>query len=169
MPDDLVLRGPHAERALPDRRRDRLEGGARHDDDRRQRHQRQHHAADERRRPRQPEEVEEHREAEQPEHDGGDGGEVVDVHLDDVRHPVLGGELLEVDGRRDAHRERDEEADEERVERAGDGAPQPRKLGKARVVVGEESPVEDRLDVPLPLHLFEDGRLEVRHAATALR
>jgi hypothetical protein len=90
----------------------RIEGGTafsaarRGDDDGRQRHQRQHHAADQRRRARQAEEVDEHREAEQAEDDRRHRGEVVDVDLDQVGPAVLRRELLEVDRRGDADRER---------------------------------------------------------------
>src|SRR3546814_12918670 len=81
-------------------------------------YQRQDHAADQGRRARQPEEAEEDGKTEQTEHDRGHCREIVDVDLDEVRPAVLARELLQVDGGGDADRNADQEADEERVERA---------------------------------------------------
>ena len=47
---------------------------------------------------------------------------IVDVDLDDVGPAVLGRELLQIDGGRDAHGKRDQEADQQCVEGADDGA-----------------------------------------------
>ena len=60
--------------------------------------------ADQRRRARQAEEVQEDREPEQTEHDRRHRGEVVDVHLDQVRPAIPRRELLEIDRRGDADR-----------------------------------------------------------------
>ena len=137
------------------RRRDGLQCGAARDDDGGQSHQGQDEPADQRRGARQAEEVDEHREAEQPEDDRGHRGEVVDVHLDEVRQPVGRCEFLEIDGGRDADGERQHEGDQQGVERADRGAPDPRELRLARVAGGEERGVEALLDAP--------GLFERRH------
>ena len=98
----LQLGGADAERRLADRRRHRAQGGAGGDHDRRQHQQRQRQAADQRRGARQVEGVEEHGEAQEAEHDRGHGGQIVDVDLDQVGEAVLGRELLEIEGGRDA-------------------------------------------------------------------
>ena len=87
-----------------------LQRGARGDDDGGQHEQRQHQAADQGRRARQAEEVEEHRKAEQAEDDRGHGGEIVDVDLDELGQSVLGREFLEIDRRRDADRQAEQQA-----------------------------------------------------------
>src|SRR3546814_16006281 len=101
-------------------------------------YQRQDHAADQGRRARQPEEAEEDGKTEQTEHDRGHCREIVDVDLDEVRPAVLARELLQVDGGGDADRKADQDADEERVERADAGD---------RKSVGEGKSVEESVEL----------------------
>ncbi len=106
---------------------------------------REHEGADERRRARHAEEPDEHGQAQQTEHDRRDRGEVVDVHLDDVRPAVLQRVLLEVDRRRDADGERQQQRQRQREERAHHRAPYARLLRLTRVAVAEERTVEAQL------------------------
>ncbi|MNY58348.1 hypothetical protein D3C86_1946740 [compost metagenome] len=105
MEDGLHLRGAEAESRRADRGRNRLQCSAGGDDDRRKRHQRQDQAADQRSRARQAHEVDEDRQTQETINDGGDGREVVDVHLDQVGELVLRREFLEIDRGRDADRQ----------------------------------------------------------------
>ena len=146
---DLVLGGADAKGRLADRRRHRLQRRARGNDDGGQRHERQHHAADERGGSRQPEKAEEQRKAEQTEHHRRHGGEIVDVHLDEVGQPVLRRELLKIDGGGDADGKAQREADDQHVEGAGDRAGEPGALREAAVGVEEQLPVERRVHEPL--------------------
>ena len=93
---DLALAEARAagQRRLADRRRNRLQRGARGDNHSRQRHEGQHHPADQRGRSRHAEKVEQHGEAEQPEDERRHRGEIIDVDLNDVGESAAGGKLL---------------------------------------------------------------------------
>ena len=76
--------------------------------------------------------------------DGGDRREVLQVHLDEAV-PPLGrvGELLQVDRRRDAQRDRHERGEHHQPQAAEDAGAEPGRLGAHdRGVVGEQLAVE---------------------------
>ena len=166
----LHLRGAEPERGLADRRRHRRQRCARRDDDHRQRHQAQHETADERRRARQPEDVDEQRETEQAEHDRRHGREVVDVDLDEVGPAIARRELLEIDRRRDAERERQRQRHEQHEERADRRAPDAGELGIAGIAAREEVAVElQRRPGPAPRAPSSQRELPVVDAAIRSR
>ncbi len=105
----LLVRGADPQRRFLDGRRHRLQRGARGDDDGGQHQQRQHKAAHQRSRARQAEEIQEHRKAKQAEDDGGNRREIVDVDLDKIGQPVLGGEFLEIDCCANANRQAEDQ------------------------------------------------------------
>ena len=148
-----------ADGRLADRGRHGAERGSRDDDDRRQGHESEHHAADKRRGARQAHKAQKDRKAQQPEDDGGNGREVVDIDLDEVRPPVARREFLQIDRRHHPERKAQHEAGHEREERAGERPQYAGKLGFPAVAVREEAPVERAADTAFRLQPVEPGEL----------
>lgn len=89
----------------------------------------------------------------------GTGRQIVDVDLDEIRPAASAGKLLEIDRRGDADREGQEQGHEERIEGAHRRAPNPRKLGFARIAAREECGIETLLDLPPLDELVDPGDL----------
>ena len=136
----LLLRGADPQRRLGDRRRHGFQRRARSDDDGRQHQQCQYQPADERSRTRHAEIIEEYGKPQQAENNRGDGRQVVDVHLDQIGQLVLGSELFEINRRRDAERQGQQQRHGDGEERAHQRPAQPRQFGLARIAGGEEAP-----------------------------
>jgi hypothetical protein len=110
-----------------------------------------------------------HRKTEQAEHDGGHGGQVVDVDLDDLRQAVLWGELFQIDGGGNAEREGQAQGHDHGEERADHCAPDAGKFRLAAGAGGEEHRVEGAFDAVLVSELIEIDQRAVIELAVALR
>src|SRR5690606_12852305 len=102
------------------------------------------------------------------EDDGGHGREIVDIDFDEIDPAVPGRKLLQIDRRGDSDRKADQEADQQRVERADDRARQPGKFREAAVGVEEQARVEGPGNDALPGEFVEPADLLVADAAAAL-
>ena len=139
------------------------------DDNGRQGHQGQHQPTDEGRRTRQAEKIEKNGQAQQPEDDGRDGGQVVDVDLDQIGPSVLGGKLLQVNGSGHAGRKREQQGDDQGIEAAHQGPTDPRQFRFAGVPIVEESDIEGLAHPAVCGQLIDPGHFFVLQPALALR
>ena len=84
----------------------------------------------------------EDRQPQDPVDDRGNAGEVADVRLEQAVHPAIGRVLVEVDGRRDPHREGDDADDDPDHQRADQGGQDAGVRRSSRRATGDELPVE---------------------------